>query len=79
MKILFSKSKGNIKFILNSLGKKIDSEGFIVDLSTGSRVLSPDGEFVKWHEFGGIKKGSEIFIKSDVGSLLNYVHRYVHA
>lgn len=57
--------------ILELFDKSIDSEGFIIEKSNPKqRVLSEDGQEVKVEEFGGIKKGSEVFIKNDLVSLM---------
>lgn len=59
--------------ILSAFGKSIDKDGYIVESSTGEKVPSKDGSEVKLAEFGGIIKGSEIFLKSDIASLINFV------
>lgn len=57
--------------ILGYLDKTTDSEGYIVELSNPSqRVLSKEGEEVTLDEFGGACKGSEVFIKNDLISLM---------
>lgn len=67
--ITFDKSAR--KFVLASFNKTTDDEGYIVEKSNPKqRVLSPDGEEVKETEFAGVKKGSEVFIKSDLMSII---------
>ena len=57
--------------ILDLFGKSVDTEGFIIEKDNpNQRVLSEDGQEVKLKEFGGIKKGSEVFIKNDLISLM---------
>jgi len=57
--------------ILDIFDKSQDSEGFIVEKDNPKqRVLSEDGQEVNIKEFGGIRKGSEIFIKKDLISLM---------
>jgi len=57
--------------ILDVFDKSIDSEDFIVEKDNpNQRVLSEDGQEVNINEFGGLKKGSEIFIKKDLISLM---------
>lgn len=34
------------------------------------RVLSSDGDVIRENEFAGVKKGSEVFIKSDLLSII---------
>jgi len=57
--------------VLDIFGKITDEEGFIVEKDNpNQRVLSEDGQEVNINEFGGLKKGSEIFIKKDLISLM---------
>lgn len=57
--------------ILELYGKSIDNEGFIVEKDNPSqRVLTPNGEEIHINEWGGIRKGSEAFIKNDTFSLI---------
>ena len=59
------------KEILSIFGKSVDKDGFLVDNDDPTRrVLSAEGEPVKLREFAGIKKGSLIFVKSDIISLI---------
>ena len=57
--------------ILELYGKSTDKEGYIVEKDNPSqRVLTPDGEEIHVKEWGGIRKGSEAFIKNDTFSLI---------
>jgi len=59
------------KEVLGFFGKEVNEEDIIVEQSNPSQhVLSVDGQEVKIDEFGGIKKGSEVFIKNDLISLM---------
>jgi len=59
------------EFVLDAFGKQVDAEGYIVEKSnTDQRVLTTDGEEIELTKFAGIRKGSEIFIKSDICSLV---------
>lgn len=59
------------KFILECFGKTLDSEGYLVEKNKPSqRVLTPDGEEIEERQFAGVRKGSEIYIKSDLISLI---------
>jgi len=72
--ILFDKSAK--KEVLELLNKTIDDEEFIVEKSnTTQRVLTFDGEEVSLNEFGGIQKGSEVFIKNNLVSLIRLIKR----
>lgn len=62
--------------ILSFFDKTVDDEGFIVEKEdTSQRVITPEGEEVKEEEFAGIRKGSEIFFKSDLPSLFNVIDK----
>ena len=75
-KISLTFHKSFKKEILEIFDKKIDDEGLIVEKdSPTQRVLSPDGESIRLKEFAGITKGSEIFIKSDLISLIELAKR----
>lgn len=60
-----------LPYILNAFGKSIDDNGLIIETATGEPVLTPEGEEIAASKFGGIKKGSEIFIKDDLYSIMN--------
>lgn len=66
--------KGSKEFILKALGKSVDGEGYIIDASS-KRVPSHDGTSFTVEEFAGIVKGSEIYIKSDVVSLVEAIRK----
>ena len=58
--------------ILSFFDKTIDEKGFIVEKEDPTqKVITPDGEEITIDKFAGIRKGSEIFIKSDLNSLIN--------
>ena len=63
------------EFILRALGKSLDPDGFIIEMKTQKRVLTPDGEPLHINDFGGVRKGSEIFFKKDLPSILNAVNQ----
>jgi hypothetical protein len=58
--------------ILRFFDKGVDGEGYIIEKDTGQKVLS-DGEPLEFDNFAGIKKGSLVFIKSDINSLIELV------
>lgn len=67
--ITFSKSAR--EDILELYGKSVDDEGYIVEKDNPSqRVLTPNGEEININEWGGVRKGSEAFIKNDTFSLI---------
>jgi hypothetical protein len=62
--------RGAVDFVLDTFGKKIQG-GFVVEKSDPKqRVLTPRGEDVPVSELAGIRKGSAIFVKSDIVSLI---------
>lgn len=58
--------------ILSIFNKKIEEgTGLIVEkLDPTQKVLSPKGEEITVEKFAGIQKGSEVFITSDIVSLI---------
>ena len=58
-------------FVLESFDKKINKDGFVVEKSNpAQKVLANDGQELLVEDFAGIKKGSEVFIKSGIHSLI---------
>lgn len=71
--IRFEKSLS--KEILKIFDKDVD-DGIIVENSDHSqKVLSIEGEYVNFEDFAGITQGSEVFIKSDLGSLMSFAKK----
>jgi hypothetical protein len=66
MRITFDGSARD--FVLDAFGKKV-CNGFIVEKS-GQKVLTPRGEEIPAKEFAGVRKGSVVFLKSDIVSLV---------
>ena len=60
------------KEILKFLNKDVNEEGLIVEsLTPSQKVLAfDDGDEVRIEDFGGVKKGSEVFIKNNLVSLM---------
>jgi len=72
--ITFDKSAKNE--ILDMFNKTTDQDGYVVEKDNPThRVLSIDGEEIKIEKFAGITKGSEVFIKSDLLSLIHLADR----
>jgi hypothetical protein len=59
-----------LPFILEIFGKTINDDGFIIDMNTGEPIQTPEGDFLTKEKFGGIKKGSEIFLKDDLLTIM---------
>ncbi len=61
------------KDILELFDKSVDDDDFIIEASNPTqKVLTPNGEDIRLKEFVGIKKGSEIYIKGDLISLIDF-------
>ena len=73
MQLLFDKSAK--REILELFGKDIDNENYITEKNSSQRVLTFDGEEVSLEEFGGIQKGSEVFVKNNLVSLIRLSKR----
>ncbi|MCK4730279.1 MAG: hypothetical protein KAT28_03085 [Candidatus Aenigmarchaeota archaeon] len=59
------------KDILALLGKDINEDNLIVEKTDlEQKVLTFEGEEISLEEFGGIQKGSEVFIKNNLVSLI---------
>lgn len=57
-------------FILELLDKEVDEEGAVVEKGNPEqKVITSDGNELFFEDFGGIKKGSEIFIEDNTVSL----------
>lgn len=68
-KLLFTER--SLPFILKAFGKEINEDGLIIEIETKEPVLTPEGEEININEFGGLKKGSDIFLKNDLFSIMN--------
>ena len=69
LKITFSDDVSK-RFILEAFDKGVDEQSYIIENSTGERVLARNGEEITFEEFAAIRKGSEVFVKSDLPSLI---------
>ncbi|MBU0662702.1 MAG: hypothetical protein ABH854_00585 [Candidatus Diapherotrites archaeon] len=64
------------KDILDLLDKTVDEDGLIVEKEKPEqKVLTFDGEEISLEEFGGVKRGSEVFIKDNLVSLIRLSKR----
>jgi len=62
-------------FILESFGRDVDDEGYIIDPETGDRVTTPDGEEIKKEEFAGVERGSTLYLDDDFNTIVEHVKR----
>lgn len=61
--------------ILEFLNKTV-KDGLIVEKDTPSqKVLTFDNQEIALDEFGGVQKGSEVFIKKDLISVMKFLRR----
>lgn len=70
-KLLFNDK--SIGLILEAFDKEINVDGIIIEKSTQEPVLTPEGDEIHFSKFGGLKKGSEIFLMDDLFSIMNIV------
>jgi hypothetical protein len=63
-RIIFTRS--SLPLILKAFGKEITDKGIIVDSLTKEPIHTPEGEELTEDSFGGITKGSVIFLKNDL-------------
>ncbi len=62
--------------VLGLFGKDVDEEGYVIQRNTHERVLAfNDESYVRLEDFAGLSKGSEIIIKSDIISLIDYAEK----
>lgn len=71
--IVFEESRAD--YLLDLFDKTEDEEGYIVDPETDQRVTSPDdGQPIKTEELGVVGRGSEIFVRDEVDSIVEFVN-----
>ena len=70
-RILFTDNATN--FVLEAFGKEVGEDGLVVDRESKEPILTNEGVELEASRFGGLKKGSEIFIKDDLNSIMNLV------
>ena len=68
--ITFDNSPESKKAILQLFGKSLDAAGYIIEIKSGERVVSPHNEEIHVDDFAGIRPGSEIFLTNDLPSLM---------
>ena len=75
MKQIIQFDKSATKKILSYFNKTVNSEGYVIEKETKEKVLSFDGTEVQLEDFGGIMLGSEIYIKSDLDSIIKFLEK----
>lgn len=76
IKLKFANDPDTKKYILALFNKSVDEEGFIIENGTDKRILSSDGYEISLIEFGGITNGSEIYIKDNIVSLIDFYRKH---
>ena len=57
--------------VLSFFDKTTDADGYLIEMEDpAQKVITPSGEEITFDEFAGIRKGSEIYIKNDLPSLI---------
>lgn len=68
MQITFDESAR--AFILDAFNKTV-RDGFVVEKSKPTeKVITPRGDEIPVQEFAGVRKGSAVFVKNDIVSLV---------
>jgi hypothetical protein len=62
--------RASIPFVLRAFKKKVDADGYVVE-EDGQEVVTPRGEGILKGEFAGIRRGSDIFVRDDMASILD--------
>lgn len=62
-------------FVLSVFGKKVGNDGYIIEDISGSRVITPDDNFIKGDDLAAVVPGSEVFVTNDMPSLLKYANK----
>lgn len=70
-KIFFTSKTSSL--ILEAFGKSENEDGYLIDSLTKELILTPENEEIHISKFGGLKKGSEIFLKNDLSTIINLV------
>ena len=67
--------KDTVDHILASFDKTVDDHGYIIDVGSRNRVLTPQGEEIKAEELAVVADGSDLFIDDNFASLVEHVER----
>lgn len=57
-------------YVLSVFGKKTDKDGYVVDKALPSQREYDEGVPVAVKDFAGVRKGSILFFRTDISSLL---------
>lgn len=71
--IVFEESRTD--YLLDLFDKEEDDEGYIVDPESDQRVTPPGSDKpIKTGDLGVVGRGSEIFVKDEVDSIVEFVN-----
>jgi hypothetical protein len=66
---------GKVEYLLDLFDKVEDEDGYVFDPETGQRVTPDDSDRpIRTDELGVVGRGSEIFVKDEVDSIVEFVN-----
>ena len=65
-----SYDKGYKDTVIDKAGLVVGKDNYLLDKETHRPVKDINGEFIKYNQFSGFRKGSVDFVKSDLPSLI---------
>lgn len=68
MNIIFDKSLKSDFIRAQKLDR--DASGYLVKADTGKRIKDNDGKLIKAKQFGGVRKGSVIYLSEDIDTII---------
>jgi hypothetical protein len=72
--IVFEESR--LEYLLDLFDKETDEEGYIVDSESGERVTPRESDRpIKAEDLGVVGRGSELFVRDEVDSIVEFVDR----
>lgn len=69
MNIYFDKSLK--RQFIESQKLSVDEYGYLIDGLTNERITNESKRYIKAKDFGGIRKGSRIFLSKDIDTIIN--------
>ncbi|MEN8253443.1 MAG: hypothetical protein ABFQ62_03665 [Patescibacteria group bacterium] len=75
--ISFSNDIKTKKFIAGLFGNKTDKENYVIG-SKGDRVIDSDGQEILINDLGLIKKGSEIYVRDNIISMVSFYRNFIN-
>lgn len=75
LNVTFANNKQTKTFILSLFNKTVNTEDLIVEENTNQPVLDLNGQEISIDKFGMISNGSEIYVKDDIVSLVEFYQK----